>query len=1028
MRRFFPRGSERSRLVGEGLWVATGQVLTLVGRLVGIRLITGIVSPEVYGHVALLVGLGALAAGMLVTPVVQSAVRFYPDAARDGHPGALRSLTSRYLRWAGLLSSFVLLAVGLAWSSASGQGPTAWAYAFLALGFLADAARTYETGLLNAVRRQAAGSLWLAADSWLRTLCALAFLLIAGASAASVLAGYAVGAFVANVLFARRRVVPQGSAPEPSGPWAKHAAAACRAYAAPLIPLALLGWAFNLGDRYVLASVAGADATGLYSAAYGLGSMPFLALSGVLVTTFRPVLFEAASAGDRAKERRIVFLWIAVTAATGIAGVLLLVWLAPWVVRIALGSEFRVAAPLLPWIGAAYAVQNIQNVFETRIYARRRTGSFLVLSVASAAVAVSMYLVLIPRMGAMGAALGTLGGMIVSCAASILLSRLPEKPFGRAAALFVGVLTVAGLTGTAEAVPIAKGGTPLVPIVTPDEPTPAERTAAEMLALYLGSSVGSPFRVVTESDPDARSAAIHVGPTAVARAVGGDPAALGPEEWIVRTEGGNLVLAGGRPRGTLYAVSRFLEDVVGVRWWTPLEESVPGRPDLRTGPLDEREKPAFAYRDFFGLDGPPIFRMHLRLNGDASGLAPEWGGRTAFGMHGVHTFEILVPGDEEFERHPEFFSERAGFRTADRSQLCMSQEGLAPFVAARLLSTIREAREDARRAGLPPPELFDLSPNDWDGRCMCARCRDAASRDGSDAGPLLRLVDRVAEIVRSEEPEIRITTLAYTWYFAPPSGVRPGPGVVVRVSGYGVRDQIRSALDPGNGAYREALERWAAIAPGLWVWDYAVTYHDRFALPLPNLRTFGPDLRWYREIGVDGLFYQFDFPLGGDLHDLKVWVLAKLAEDPRRDSDALVREFTGGFYGPAGRHIRRYIRLMETAADASGARIGAGAEPSDFRWLDDETLGRAAAIFDKAERAARHDTVVLRRVREARAAVDWAVLRFASEGSFDRREVAARLRRSWIGEAESRLAPDARDRVVEWIDEVIPAARKKPGR
>ncbi len=463
---------------------------------------------------------------------------------------------------------------------------------------------------------------------------------------------------------------------------------------------------------------------------------------------------------------------------------------------------------------------------------------------------------------------------------------------------------VFALGAPALAIPIAKEGAPLVPIVVPDECAPEERNAAAELALYLGSAVGSAFRVIPESDPGARGAAIHVGPTAFAKSLGADPARLAPEEWRIRTAEGRLVLAGGRPRGTLYAVSRFLEDEVGVRWWTPSEESVPGRPGLRTGPLDEAGSPVFAYRDFHGLDGPPIFRLHLRLNGSETGLAPEWGGHIAFGMQGVHTFDVLVPPDRFFDSHPEFFAERSGFRVADRSQLCLTEESLAPFLAERVLEIAREARIRAERVGHPPPVLYDVSPNDWGGACECARCRAAVERTGSEAGPLLELVNRVAALVRREDPEIRVTTLAYTWTFDPPRETRAGEGVVVRVAGYGVRDQIRPASDPGNARYRGALERWAALAPGFWVWDYALSFHDRFALPFPNLRTFGPDLRTYRDLGVSGLFVQFDPGLGGELHDLKVWVLAKLAEDPDRDSNALVREFLRGYYGPAARHLR----------------------------------------------------------------------------------------------------------------------------
>jgi hypothetical protein len=592
----------------------------------------------------------------------------------------------------------------------------------------------------------------------------------------------------------------------------------------------------------------------------------------------------------------------------------------------------------------------------------------------------------------------------------------------------VGSLLLVALAGVfgppAAAIPIAKDGSPLVPIVVPEDPAPEEKNAAAELALYLGSAVGSPFRVIPENDPAACGAAIHVGPTEFAKSIGFDPARLGPEEWRIRTAEGRLVLAGGRPRGTLYAVSRFLEDEVGVRWWTPSEESVPGRPGLRTGPLDRSGSPAFAYRDFHGLDGPPIFRLHLRLNGSETGLASEWGGRIAFGMHGVHTFDILVPPEAFFDSHPEFFAEREGFRVAERSQLCLSEESLAPFLAERLLEIVRDSGARAERLGHPAPRFYDVSANDWGGKCECARCRAGAERAGSDAGPLLALVNRVAAIVRGEAPEIDVTTLAYTWTFAPPRDIRAEEGVVVRVAGYGVRDQIRPVSDPGNARYRDALERWAAAAPGFWVWDYALPFHDRFALPFPNLRVFGPDLRAYRDLGASGIFVQFDPGLGGEMHDLKVWVLAKLAEDPDRDADALVREFLRGYFGPAARHLRNYVRLTERAADDTKAVIRADAQPADFRFLDVDFLQRASLLFDKAERSVRSDPVRARRVRHARAPLDWAVLAFGPAGTFDRTKVAARLRAAWTEIVKARVPQGQREESLAFVDEALERVRR----
>lgn len=572
----------------------------------------------------------------------------------------------------------------------------------------------------------------------------------------------------------------------------------------------------------------------------------------------------------------------------------------------------------------------------------------------------------------------------------------------RAAALAAAVLAAAPHL----AIPIAKDGNAVVPIVLPEEATAAEEAAARELAHLLFRSTGAPFRTLRETDPESAGPAIHVGPTAFARARGGDPSALAAEEWIVRTDEGRLVLAGGRPRGTLYAVYRFLEDVVGVRWWTPFEETIPGRPDLRTGPLDRRGKPAFAHRDFFGLDGEPIFHARLRLNGESSGLGPELGERISFGMHGVHTYDLLVPPERDFDLHPEWFSERAGLRWGTRSQLCATNPDLPEVLGARLLEIVRRSRERARARGDVEPTLFDLSPNDWGGRCECAACAEVASAEGSEAGALLALVNRVATIVRADVPDVRLTTLAYTWYLDPPASVRPDPGVIVRVSGYGKRDQAKGVLDPANARYRKAVEGWAKIAPAMWIWDYGTTFHDRFGLPFANVRHFGEDLRWYRSLGVEGLFVQHDFPIGADMHDLKVWVQAKLLEDPDRNDESLVAEFTRGYYGAASRYVRKYIKLVAEVSDAEGGFLPADADPEEFLYFTPEFLAEASALFDRAERSVRRDPVVSRRVRHARLALDWAVLEYGPRPVPKR--VVDRVRRTWREQVDLRVPPEGR--------------------
>src|SRR6266542_3950621 len=125
-----------------------------------------------------------------------------------------------------------------------------------------------------------------------------------------------------------------------------------------------------------------------------------------------------------------------------------------------------------------------------------------------------------------------------------------------------------------------KEKTKYVILVDPTATAP-ERNAANELAATLQQITGANFPVRTNTRAPAR--AILVGPGDAARRVFANVPfdSLGGEELLIKTKGSRLLLAGGRPRGTLYAVSRFLQQQCGVRWWTPWASRIPKQLTLR---------------------------------------------------------------------------------------------------------------------------------------------------------------------------------------------------------------------------------------------------------------------------------------------------------------------------------------------------------------------------------------------------------------------------------------------------------------
>ncbi|MFB3893761.1 MAG: hypothetical protein ACE15C_17245 [Phycisphaerae bacterium] len=61
---------------------------------------------------------------------------------------------------------------------------------------------------------------------------------------------------------------------------------------------------------------------------------------------------------------------------------------------------------------------------------------------------------------------------------------------------------------------------------------------------------------------------------------------LGADGPVLRTAGNALILAGGPPRGTPYAVYTFLEDIGGCRWWSSKASTIPRKTTLKVPPLN----------------------------------------------------------------------------------------------------------------------------------------------------------------------------------------------------------------------------------------------------------------------------------------------------------------------------------------------------------------------------------------------------------------------------------------------------------
>jgi len=518
---------------------------------------------------------------------------------------------------------------------------------------------------------------------------------------------------------------------------------------------------------------------------------------------------------------------------------------------------------------------------------------------------------------------------------------------------------------------------------------------------------------------------IYVGWTDFARANGLDGAKMAaPEEWAVKTVGSNLILTGGRPRGTLYAVYDFLERDCGVWWLDRDTEVAPQNPGLALPNADRRGKPQSWFRNLDFNDGwaweaPAGQEMHQWIF-EARNRAPRrttfWRGDTAtwrgtemydanykpsygsvlwdradngepFHSH-CHSFYDYLPPKEFYAEHPEYYTftrqnAPKELPNAANGKMCLTHPEVRRIVIERLLDLIRRDRAAARSFGTRPPRFYDLSAMDSPGtmECGCATCREFVKKNGEESDLLIDFVNTAAAAVEQKYPDVTITTLAYLFNMKPPRTVKPRGNVLGMWCNwwnpYSGRPVLDQALTHPDNAWRlESLRAWRGLGARLGVWEY-MEFAGGGNIPA----TFAPyaigNYQVYNETGVEW-FYDaaiwnrdavWDFE---NFEPLRRWITLRLMFDPACDVPQMLDVFFRGYYGPAAKPMRAcYDLLVAQQSKPRGLYALCGGRVD---YLTPEFYQAIQRLLDEAETAAAADPGALLRVQRERPRVDLSML------------------------------------------------------
>jgi len=392
---------KHKRLAGDAFWVLFGQLASALALLAGTRVLTELVTPGIYGQVALLNGFVALGVAVFSYPFICAGMRLLPECKDDQARADLHRVVSRLTARSTALAIVLLVSGGALY----GYVVQSQDGLFLMTGVLLAVTVRRELGvqLLIGERKHRRASLWQTGDSILRPLSAILLVWWGGQRAEWVLLGYILASLVSNTLWSffkdarpaenKRPIIVQ---PVKADVWA---------YALPLIPMELIFWINGLGDRYVIGYFMTAAEVGLYAATYMLINEAFNRSAMVLLRIFQPVYFQSCALNRAGEGFRILWLWIACVLALGIVGVALLLMMGDRVAALVLAKSYHSAVDLMPAIALGCALHALGTVMAQPLLANKRTRYVLlgrVCGVLTAAVSIPL---MVKNFGLPGAAM-----------------------------------------------------------------------------------------------------------------------------------------------------------------------------------------------------------------------------------------------------------------------------------------------------------------------------------------------------------------------------------------------------------------------------------------------------------------------------------------------------------------------------------------------------------------------------------------------------------------------------------------------
>lgn len=471
-------------------------------------------------------------------------------------------------------------------------------------------------------------------------------------------------------------------------------------------------------------------------------------------------------------------------------------------------------------------------------------------------------------------------------------------------------------------------------IVTADNPDKCTLTAAHELQTYLEKISGAKLPYIAESELPEGEKAILLGETELSEALTDtDCSEIGKDGFLLFSDGDYLIINGSDSRGTLYGVYTFLEEYLGVRWFTPELEVVPESKNVVIDSAVNRiVEPSFEIRRNDTAGTNDAYRARSRMNVSFWKEMPEYGGALTYVLWDV-TLDKLVP-DALFTEHPEYFAMNPdGTRTTDH--VCLSHPEVLPIAVENARNAILGCERETSKH-------IHIGQKDNSNYCHCETCEALYKKHGSVSAPTIIFTNNFADALDDEFPDFTFTFYAYGETDRPPTDttLRCNPNVVPVLCGLHRACRSHPLTECGAQDGNETFENlyceqdttvakdhaeWVKIADKTYIYDYTINFLNT-AQFFSNFEMMQSTMKYMHDIGITGYVYNCGDGHYAAFNELRNYLLTKLQWNVDCDVEYHMIDFLKAYYGEdAAPYIKEILDIQTAYLRETGHAF-------DFDW------------------------------------------------------------------------------------------------